>query len=342
LEAGDRPESPFLYREGDEGPPSPAVCAPSPFVQYSDVGGTARIEIARGCKFKCAFCALSGIKPYQEVPFGEVVKQLDTLKPGRCSLFAPERLYHSEWAQFRQWLNEHKGIKDDTRQRIEQPREKPAWRDLGSDARLERLSQVAGWEAITGIEGISYRLRKSIGKPFTQEFILQKCGEFVTTRPGIARLTMYFIADLPGETEEDWAELYELFGAIETEEWSRHLVMFPVLNPLSPKPFTALENAIIHPFRDYTSRWRALCRNEAKGRLWGFRVVETIVWGPFDRIMDAIITRGGAQGYEIVRRLPRRLITTRVNSGKQVEMGHKLLEEAQGYGMTEMLLGVAT
>lgn len=342
LERNQQPESPYLYRDGDEALPEPAVCAPSAFAQRTRDGGTTRIEIARGCKFRCAFCAISSLKPYQEVPFEDLKGLLDTLPPGRCSLFAPERTYHSAWKQIKACVGAENIVRGD-KERVGRARGKALWRDLGSDVRLERLGEIDGWGASIGLEGISHRLRKSIGKPFTDRFIVERIGAFVSSRPNIAKVTTYFIADLPGEADEDWAALVALFEAIEAEPWSRHLTLCPTLNPLSPKPFTRLRDAVIHPFRDYATRWQAFQRGMTRQpvKRWGFRIAESIVWGPYDRIVDTIITRGGSQAYEIVHALPPALLVSRPPSTESEAVGRRLLRQAERLGLTPAALGIA-
>jgi hypothetical protein len=322
-ERGEQPESAHLYRDGDAVVPAPKECAPSAFALHK--GGkrdVVRIEIARGCKFACGFCALTGLKSYREVAFADIEPLLAISSPAPVSLFAPERTKHSEWPEISGYLESHNR------------------RDLGQDVRLEQLQEIKTSSVTFGLEGISLRLRKSIGKGWKEEFVLDRLRNFVETRNGVAMVSVYFIADLPGEDEGDWAELRQLFEKIEAAEWSRRLTLKPVLNPFSPKPFTPLANAEIHPFRPYGERWRTILRKGGSGQ-WGFRCVETMVWGPFERILDVIATRGGADAYEVVRRLPPRLLSGKPPVADNERTARQILDLAASFGLTEELLGVA-
>jgi hypothetical protein len=311
IESGEQPESTHLYSEASGRVPQPAECSPSPFAMRK--GGkrdVVRIEIARGCKYKCAFCALSNLKPYREVPFSALRPLLDDSAPAPCSLFAPERTMHSEWPQIVDYV-EAQGRKD-----------------LGQDVRLEHMERIKGASVTIGVEGISRRLRKSIGKGYSQEFILDRLGKFVTSRNKIGFVSAYFIADLPGEDESDWDELRGLFKAIEAENWSRRLTLKPILNPLSPKSFTPLASATVHPFRDYRTKWQSVLRKGGH-RQWGFRIVETMVWDSLDRVLDLIVERGGSPGYDMIRRMPGRLLTLRPATPERLPIARTLLTEAR-------------
>jgi radical SAM superfamily enzyme YgiQ (UPF0313 family) len=322
IEAGGKPEHESLYRDGNAITPKPAECQPSAFAHRK--GGrrdTVRIEIARGCRFKCGFCALSGLKSYREVPFEAIRPLMESTTPATCSLFAPERTLHSEWRKFKALL-------------AEQGR-----KDLGQDVRIEGIEKIDTNIVTFGLEGISYRLRKSVGKPWKDGYIMEKLGKWILSRNGIGFVSAYFIADLPGEDESDWEELWFLFEQIEAEEWSRRLTLKPVLNPFSPKPFTPLADSTIHPFRDYAGQWRDVLRK--RGSQWGFRTVETLVWGPLERVMDVIVHRGKQNGYEVIKRLPRRLLTAKPARDENEPTARRLLNESVRFGLTEEILGIA-
>lgn len=327
LEAGREPDSAYLYRAGDAIVPEPAVCAPSAFPFLK--GGkrnTARIEIARGCKYKCAFCALSGLKPYQEAPWDQIKQSLDITYPVGVSVFAPDRTQHSQWDRIKRYLRR-------TRRQ-----------DFGQDARLDHITEVDGNSVTVGIEGLSERLRRSIGKPWSNETVTQKLGQFVETRQGaMAYANTYFIGDLPGEGDDDWAEAEDLFERIEREAWSRHLVMRPILNLLSPRPFTKLADAPVHIWRDYKTRWQRFLAGEGRGKQWGFRVlVRTAVWPAIDRLMDIIVTRGGDMAYKVIDAMPRwMLLNTTFAKGWRKNVAEKLHDEIQAFGLTDAVLGIA-
>jgi hypothetical protein len=323
IEQGERPTCEFLYSKGMSSVPAPSECKPSAFaLNKGGARETIRIEIARGCKHKCSFCALSGLKSYREVPFCDLETVIRATK-GKKSLvlFAPERMCHSEWEKITALIKEL-GV-----------------HDLGQDVRLERLPQLESQTAIVGIEGLSYKLRKSIKKNFTDKFILSQIGEWVGKQRGICTLGMYFIADLPGEVPEDWTECFSLFEAIEKENWSRKINIRMALNPLSPKPFTTFYGQTIHPFRDYAGKWEDFQRRGGGGQ-WGFRIKESIVWPESDRVLDAIIEKGGALAYSVVKKIPYKYLSSRPKRSESIAFGKWSLNLANKEGLSDELLGI--
>jgi radical SAM superfamily enzyme YgiQ (UPF0313 family) len=310
---------PNIYSAGMDSVPIPAQCAPSGFaIKTNESGGTLRCEIARGCKYKCAFCCLAGLKPYTEVPFSEIEPHIKAAKGKRSSFFAPERTCHSEWPKIKSALKRYNV------------------HDMGQDARLEHLQEVDGATVTFGLEGLSERLRRSIGKPFSDDMVIDRMGRFVESRKNVARVSVYFIAGLPGENESDWDAVWSLFEKIGKAEWSRRLVLCPVLNPLSPKPYTRLADAQIDLFADYEARWKKLLRRD--GGQWGFRVIETLVWGPLERTMDALVQRGGAASAEIIKAWPQTYKSTLPPAAKRESSAVSLINLCETYGVAQSTL----
>ena len=326
IAAGGKPESQYLYRDGDAHPPVPAECAPSAYVMHKggarDVG---RIEIARGCRFRCGFCALTGLKSYREVPFADVEPMLEKLRGKPVSLFAPERVVHRDWPKYQDAI------------------ERFNLKDHGQDVRIEGLHKIKSSSATFGLEGISFKLRKVAGKAWKQDYVLDRIRQFVEGGQELGRhiayLSAYFIADLPGEDATDWREIWELFAAMEKAEWSRRLTFKPILNPFSPKPFTPLQGRIVHPFRPYETVWHNLLRKGGNAQ-WGMRIVETLVWGPFERVMDAIATNGKRDGYEVVRRIPVRLLRGKPPKSGNAAAARELLRCARKFGLSDERLRI--
>jgi hypothetical protein len=113
--------------------------------------------------------------------------------------------------------------------------------------------------------------------------------------------------------------------------------MSAVLNPLSPKPFTALADAEIHPYRDYHKMWLDFLRNGGKG--WGFRILEPKVWHPWIRVLDSLVHRGPAdKAYEVIRRMPDKLLNKYPTKENSYFMAKKFVKELRAYGITEDML----
>jgi len=313
---GGKCTHPNVYREGMDAVPAPAVCAPSGYMIATDGddGGTLRCEIARGCRYKCAFCCLSGLKPYTEVPFSELQSSIRTAAGKSCSFFAPERTMHSEWGKIKMALKAS------------------GCHELGQDVRLEHLQEIEGGSVTLGLEGLSERLRRSIGKAFSDAMVLEKVGRFVETRKNIARVSAYFIAGLPGEDETDWQAVWTLFESIGKAEWSRRLVLCPVLNPLSPKPYTRLKDAHIDLFADYGARWSKLLRRD--GGQWGFRIVKTLVWGPLERTMDAIVQRSGQFFAHVLAKMPTKALYHLPPVAQRSDTARRLIKVCEECGVS--------
>jgi len=315
-------DHPCLFKSGQDKVPEPKVCTPTAHaIQTNEGHGTWRVEIARGCKWRCAFCALGHLKPYAEVPLGELELVMRRIRNKRASFFAPERTAHSEWAAIKAGLRRH---------RIQ---------DLSMDARLENLQEVDGPSVALGLEGLSERLRRTVGKPFTDDFILERIGGFVDSRRRVARVTTYFIGDLPGEEDSDWEAAWVLMHRINEAPWSRRLAITPCLFPLTPKRVTRLRDATIHLFRPYEKRWMDLITNH--GKQWGFRVIHTLVNGPMERIMDALVERGGAPSYRVVRCLPDIVLCGKPPVSERLMMARKILAncKAQGISLEQLETG---
>lgn len=310
-----------VYHSGDTDIPEPKNCVPTGFAiksQGKKTGSLVRVEIARGCKFKCKFCALSHLKPYNEVPTEDILRLVAKIGKRKCSLFAPDRTGHSGWDEIALALTRNK------------------CQDYGSDVRLENLSKVRGSMATFGLEGLSEKLRRSIGKRYSNKMVIERLGKFVEERKHIAFLTVYFILDLPGETSEDWDAARNLFQTISEAPWSRRLVIRAVANPLSPKMRTPLANARIHLFRDYPGQWEALRENGGKG--WGFRMVKARTWDPLDRVMDAIIQRGGKAGAEVVEAAPSLLLSGWTHHTDRMHAARRLIATCEQHGISQSQL----
>lgn len=309
-----------IYREGMEAVPLARECSPSAMgVQKGGKGKVLRIEIARGCRYRCKFCAISKLKRYREVDADEIIKIISECPEKIVSLFAPERTMHSRWPDLWKALDQY------------------GKRDLGQDVRIEHLDRVPGNTATVGIEGISLKLRRVVGKGWADEFLLGKMDEFIRRNGRVCMIAAYYIADIPGEDADDWAAIYNFFEQIEKADFSRYLTFKPVLHPLSPKPFTDLQWAEVHPFRDYKTPWRDLLRKGGKGQ-WGFRCVEMMVWGPFERVMDAVATWGDERARPLIDAMSNDMLAYRISDADKEAAARAVLARAVKSGLTEQVL----
>lgn len=159
-------------------------------VLYEDVQTTRRAfcEIARGCQNKCLFCQYGWMKPYREADIADIKLIIELAKTKSIRVFSADRFQHSQYPQIRALL------------------EKKGAADTGSDASLPWILKHPEYLAYTnkirtGIEGMSERLRRLCGKPYTDDMILDFSVKIAEA--GIKCLDWYMIYGLPTESEED-------------------------------------------------------------------------------------------------------------------------------------------
>ncbi len=275
----------------------------TPFVH--ETNGIARIELARGCKFACRFCAVKHLKKYRELPVDSVKEALRKTKLKRVSLFAPEPTMHSQDDDVTALCRRY----DKTR--------------VDSDVRLDRLPKRADSVPRVGIEGISYQLRKSVNKGYTDDFIIdavEKC--IISGRKG---LFMYFILDLPGETEADWDSFKELITRIGTIKGSEKFLLKPSPSVFMPTPHTPMQGDEIHWDRDYSGKWQSFF-GRGKERKWNVLMAErSRVFSPHMRLLSMMATRGGNEFFDVEHVLASKKIIS-VVSGRPCVRDKKALE----------------
>lgn len=260
-------------------------------------GDIARIEIARGCKYHCAFCAVSHHKPYREASLRDITQCLSRVSAKRVSLFAPEPSLHSRATEIQKLCERYGKIRMDS--------------DLRLD-RLEKQPQHGRNVPRVGLEGLSERLRRSVKKPYSDSFVLDKIHHLV--KKGHSGLFLYLILDLPGEQKEDWDAFRHLLERIGDITSSYSFVLKPSPSVFMPTPGTPMAYEPIHFDRDYRSLWKAFFNRD--GRSWEVTMAErTRVFAPAMRILSMLATRGGREVFEIERRLSAKKII-RIQSGR--------------------------
>jgi len=168
----------------------------SPYL-YEDVQQSRRtfVEISRGCKNKCLFCQYGWLKPYRECDYQDIAMNIDRAKTKSIRVFAADRFQHSSYNSIRALL------------------EKRGKADTGSDVSIKFLLKHPEYLKYTnkirvGIEGLSYRLRKMVGKDYDDSEVIRFCT--LVADAGIKSLDWYMIYGLPTETEgevEDFKKL---------------------------------------------------------------------------------------------------------------------------------------
>ncbi len=280
-----------------------------------------RIEIARGCKFRCRFCAVAHLKPYREIPISEIENLLREVETKRVSFFAPERTLHSANDQIGE-LCERYGLNN-----------------VDSDVRLDRIRkthQLSGIPRI-GIEGISERLRKSVNKPYSEEQILKAVKQVITD--GLKGLFLYFILDLPRETTEDWEEFRGLLRKVGEIPGSDRFLFVPSPNVFMPNPWTPMEYDGIHWERPYLQMWKDFF-GRGDNRNWRAMIVErTRVFAPEARVLSMLSIRGGEEFTEVEEQLTKEKAIAITGGRVKCLSRQKLLKILKKYGGPEHYCG---
>lgn len=283
---------------------------------------TTRIELARGCRFKCKFCSVAHLKPYREVSIDEIKTCLDQVKTKKVTLFAPDPTLYSKNKEINDYCHKLGLSRNDT------------------DVRFTSLENYNGSSLPhIGLEGFSERQRKLVGKQqITNELFISKMIE-VIKRGVMLGVLFYVILDLPGEVEDDFLELREALIKIGETPGAKKFTMIFSPNMFMPMPHTGMEMYGINYERDYRDLWIKFF-GRGKERDWAFLMVEkTRIFKPGSRILSLLSTRSGAEFIEIESELNRKKIIT-ISAGKLACKSEKeLVRTLQKYGGPEKYCG---
>lgn len=168
---------------------------------------TRRLEIARGCRYKCTFCSLGWRTPVRENSAEQIITEIKR-SPKTVHLQAGDAESHSGIDEIRKALREHGG------------------HDQGWTGRMDSLFEnpdqtIPGQKRYAfGVEGVSHRLRAAVGKGYLTDdrLIEDTCRFFETIEgEGKGRAAWHVIAGLPTERA---AEVLDI-GRVITEINSR-------------------------------------------------------------------------------------------------------------------------
>lgn len=240
---------------------------------------TTRIEIARGCKFKCPFCELAAIKPYRELPY-EIIRHLILTSPTKnIALFAPDRASHSRYLD------------------IEKCVMRAGKRNTGNDLRLDSIKKHNIATTLRfGIEAFTAEQRRKIKGIKTNEDLIEYFRyifEEVKTPKGkpITTATAYMIADLPGERSVAAIEEFSDTLRRIDEICNRKFTLFLSVAGFMPAPYTRMERDALNPYSKFNKLWDKH-RYRTKNIIIASRGA---VVGPSTRIAQMMTIRGDEQ-----------------------------------------------
>lgn len=174
------------------------------FVQVSH-NGQRRVEIARGCRYKCAFCSLGWRAPVRENSADNVVALIES-SPKIVHLQAGDAESHSEIKEIRQALHAHGG------------------RDNGWTGRLDTTlsnpdTTIPGTKRYAfGVEGVSERLRLAVGKGYlTDKRLIRDTVNVLQRIEGnfYGRSAWHLISGLPSERREEINDIKHVIREID-------------------------------------------------------------------------------------------------------------------------------
>lgn len=258
-----------------------------------------RLEIARGCKSRCGFCALGWRAPYRENAASEVIHALQATRAAgirEIHLSAGDAEGHSEIETLRDAVRAL-GL-----------------RDHGWTGRLDTMrdcSVSAGKQFAFGIEGLSHRLRRAVGKPrLTNDYIVQEVEAY--WRSGGRRLMFHLIGSLPTESDLDAMEFEELLDRLAYIAHSLRVRFHLEVGrqPFGPLPHTPMQYCA--PGISTERIGRVVARHVGGPYL---AVVDKEGQRPPEALLNAIVMRGGREVAPLVEggppRLPRHLAMAR-------------------------------
>jgi hypothetical protein len=196
-----RLEGPYILGGGAVGPVAPAVEPVRPMCYESEtqLGVTAAIELSRGCPRRCLYCQYSWTRPWRVADEADAMAALAAVTARKV---APRTV---------------------DRARV------PYYAALESESKRRRLKILGGETSIrgtledpasvgplrryrVGVDGLSERLRRMVGKPATTAEIVEAC--WIARRSGIKQFMLYMIWGLPTETDQDAAEFDDLLDQL--------------------------------------------------------------------------------------------------------------------------------
>lgn len=168
------------------------------------LNGSRRVEIARGCQYKCTFCSLGWRTPVRENSAEQIIREIRR-SPKQVHLQAGDAESHSGITEIRAALREHGGHDQGWTGRLDTLFENP-------DQTISDKKRYA-----FGVEGVSHRLRAAVGKGYlTDERLIRDTARFFESIEGEnkGRAAWHVIAGLPGERVSEVRDLMRVIGGI--------------------------------------------------------------------------------------------------------------------------------
>lgn len=273
-------------------PDAPPSCS-SVLTDDTEFGTMFLVEVSRGCPRGCRFCAAGFVwQPFRWQPLERLREACreGLRRRGTIGLVGAAVSDHPAITDLCRFIVEEGGSPSLSSLRID--RLNPELLDLLAKSGHKTVSLAP--------EGGSQRMRDMIRKNLTEPQIL-RAVELVADA-GILNLKLYVIIGLPGETDDDLAELIRLTAAVQAavvERARRHKRLGEItlsVNPFIPKPFTPLQWAGMTPLKELQRRVALLEK--------GLRPIPNVrlkVEELHGAVLQALLSRGGRELAPLIR-----------------------------------------
>lgn len=194
--------------------------------------GQRRVEIARGCQYKCTFCSLGWRTPLRENTAEQIIATIKR-SPKTVHLQAGDAESHTGIALIREALKSHGGRDNGWTGRLDTLLDNP---DVGVDGAKKYAF---------GVEGVSHRLRAAVGKGYLtdERLVADTCAFFDRIEgDGKGRGAWHVIAGLPTERPVETLQLAKAIQAIDQRrrgKTPRNLTIH--WQPFQPLPGTPMQ-----------------------------------------------------------------------------------------------------
>lgn len=200
------------------------------YTEDAEFGGMHLIELSRGCPRRCGFCATPGLyHPYRERGKESIFKMIrEGLKHRKkFGLIGSDILSCINFIGVANEINKADAVLSPSSIHVDAINEETA----------SILKNNSHNSISLGVEAGSDSMRKRIGKPVTNETILEKIK--ILAKNKIRSVRLYFMIGLPGETKEDIESIAGLSLQIKKEISGSATL---TVTPFVPKPGTKFEN----------------------------------------------------------------------------------------------------
>lgn len=198
---------------------------------YSPLRKHAEVELTRGCKGHCTFCQESRFPNISYISLPSFRKYCSDLpNKEKIRLAGPDIFDHPQIDEILDIIDK-RGLGYPFGVSISP-------RNISYE-RLSKLSKIGVKLISMGVEGFSEKLRKAVGKPFTQTELIDT---FIKIQEiGFSNLRLLFILNLPNQIEDDIIEFIETLRVVECKSIKPFNIKIS-LTSLVPRPFTKLQN----------------------------------------------------------------------------------------------------